>query len=213
MNFDQAINAHLEWKTKLLKYIESPDYSLKPSVVSSDKLCQLGQWIVQTAGSYGQIPEYKRLVCDHAVFHRHAGQIVDNVNKGEHVTENDITHPDSAYNIASRNVIQAIMAVRRKVVADDASDSCVVTSKLPSCDQHSASQKFLSKLAETSPEVLELIERTATEETIEIIKLIGTYNAKYALPPAMTNILLDSVRNACTEMLMGISDICKRKGR
>lgn len=213
MDFDLAINAHIEWKTRLLRYIECPDHSLKPAIVASDKLCQLGKWIQAQEGTYGRLPEYQRLVCDHTVFHQHAGQIVDKANRGEQVSERDITHPDCAYAIASRNVVHSIMAIRRKTSLDHADDLYLDPIERHPSDQDAAMQKFLYKLAESSPKVLELIEKTASVETVEIIKLIGTYNSSYTISSAMANLLLDSIKNACTGMMMELADICKKKGR
>lgn len=213
MDFSQAISAHTEWKARLLKYIENPDNSLKADLIANDKLCQLGQWIESQSKIYERLPEYQRLVCDHAKFHKHAAQIVDKANQGQYVTENDITHPECAYTIASRNVVRAITDIRRKITNCNAEDIYLEAKENSLNKENEAAQQFLYRLAEASPGVLQLIERTATDETMEIAKLINAYNDKYALSPAMINIMRESIRNACTEMMMGLADICKKSGR
>lgn len=120
MDFDAAILAHAEWKGKLARYLAMPDGSLDVATIANDRLCELGKWIFGEAALAGQhaLPEYTRLIADHASFHKQAAQIVERTNKGALVSEHDLTDPTSPYAIASRNVIAAIRAVKAKAPVD-----------------------------------------------------------------------------------------------
>jgi hypothetical protein len=45
MDFDAAIKAHLEWKSRLTEYLCAPDGSLSESDAGRDDLCELGRWL------------------------------------------------------------------------------------------------------------------------------------------------------------------------
>lgn len=80
-----AIQAHVQWKLKLLAYIHGEgEEKLDPEEVSSDCLCKLGQWIYgHGAESYGDHDKFQSLKAVHADFHRYAGDVVRAVNQGE----------------------------------------------------------------------------------------------------------------------------------
>lgn len=80
-----AIQAHVQWKLRLLAYINGVgEEHLDPEEVSSDCLCMLGQWIYgHGAESYGDHDKFHSLKEVHADFHRYAGEVVRAVNQGE----------------------------------------------------------------------------------------------------------------------------------
>jgi len=72
VDFDQAIQCHVEWKMKLTSYIRKPDRSLDPSKVCGDAGCPLGKWLKGEGAKFSSTPEYAQLVADHARFHQAA---------------------------------------------------------------------------------------------------------------------------------------------
>ena len=80
-----AIQAHVQWKLRLLAYINGEsEEELDPDVVGSDCLCSLGHWIYgHGADRYGDHPKFLSLKAIHADFHTYAGDVVRAVNDGE----------------------------------------------------------------------------------------------------------------------------------
>jgi hypothetical protein len=191
MDFDAAISAHTEWKTRLLKYLEKPDASLEPGTISRDNACTLGQWIHGPAARHRHLPEYRQLVADHATFHKEAARIVERVNRGEAVDTDILTHPDSAYVIASRNVVTAILAVKRKVGATTTPPAATLPTGLTppgSPALMEAAPSFL-KFSAASPALTHLVLENASKTADEIAIILKAYGDK---PP--TAALISTIR-------------------
>jgi hypothetical protein len=114
MNFDEAINAHSAWKIKLSAYLRKPDGSINASEVQQDNKCVLGQWIYGEGASWSTLPEYATLKAEHAKFHTAAAQVVTKADKGQDTSEETALGAQSAFSAASKAVVTAIMAMRRK---------------------------------------------------------------------------------------------------
>ncbi len=80
-----AIQAHVQWKQRLLNYINGrSEEQLDPEVVGSDCLCALGRWIYGHGSQhYGKHPNFLSLKSVHADFHGHAAEVVQAVDRGE----------------------------------------------------------------------------------------------------------------------------------
>ena len=117
MNFDEAIHVHAAWKIVLSNYLRCIDGTLKASDARVDNRCALGRWLYGEGKKYSSEAEYHILVDEHARFHRAAAEVVDKANSGQDLNLERILHYDSEYGIASRNVMRAIMDLKRKVTA------------------------------------------------------------------------------------------------
>lgn len=115
MNFDEAIQVHAAWKIKLSTYLRKKDGSLKAAEARVDNRCELGRWLYGEGKKYSSTAEYQMLIGEHARFHRAAGEVIDRANSGQELNADRILHYDSEYGIASRNVVKAIMDLKRKV--------------------------------------------------------------------------------------------------
>lgn len=80
-----AIQAHVQWKQRLLGYIKGEgEEQLDPEVVGSDCICSLGQWIYSHGeANYGEHPKFQSLKAIHADFHAYAADVVQAVHSGE----------------------------------------------------------------------------------------------------------------------------------
>lgn len=80
-----AIQAHVQWKQRLLKYINGEsEEKLEPEVVGNDCLCALGQWIYSEGEKkYGEHAKFQALKAIHSDFHSHAAEVVFAVDRGE----------------------------------------------------------------------------------------------------------------------------------
>jgi methyl-accepting chemotaxis protein len=117
MNFDDAISAHSQWKQKLATYIAKPDRSLNAVEVASDNKCALGQWLYGEGKKHSSLPEFSKLVSEHAHFHRAASNIIKKADSGANVTQEIALGSSSEFATASSAVVQAIMSMKGKVKA------------------------------------------------------------------------------------------------
>ncbi len=79
-NFDQAIEAHRQWKVKLRQAI-ADHAQLDADNICRDDRCPLGQWLHGPGGStWGSRPLFVNLVDKHAEFHREAGNVARTIN-------------------------------------------------------------------------------------------------------------------------------------
>ena len=113
--FDDAIQAHVAWKSKLSMYARRPDHSLKAAEISVDHACALGKWIHGDARKHAALPEYQALLKQHAAFHRAAADIVRRADAGEKVTDEVALGANSPFATASSAVVSAINEIKRKV--------------------------------------------------------------------------------------------------
>jgi hypothetical protein len=115
MNWDDAVKAHAAWKMKLLNYIRDPSTKLDPAAVGVDNRCPLGIWLHGEAKQkLDGVPEFETLIAEHARFHRAVGAAVEQVNAGKVLNDQAVLGWESEYAAASRNVVTAITALKRK---------------------------------------------------------------------------------------------------
>lgn len=113
MNFEDAIQAHGSWKLKLATYIRKPDGKYKATDVERDNVCELGCWLHGDGRRLASLSEYQALKASHARFHKAAGEIIRKADAGENMSDQVSLGANSAYAAASKEVVNAIMAMRR----------------------------------------------------------------------------------------------------
>ena len=116
MNFEEAVQAHVDWKTKLRSHLTKKDTTLKPIQIASDKICALGQWIYGEGKKYNNLPEYKSLVETHAQFHIHTAQIVELINSGEVKKAEDMLQAGSDFMKLSGQCVNWILQIKNKTI-------------------------------------------------------------------------------------------------
>jgi hypothetical protein len=114
MNFDEAITAHSQWKSKLSSYIAHPDNGLTAAAVSQDNQCPLGKWIVGEGAKFSNLPEYSTLKTEHTRFHKAAGDVIRKASGGQNVSAEVALGAHSEFGNASNAVVSAIMAMKAK---------------------------------------------------------------------------------------------------
>ncbi len=76
-SFEDAKNAHIKWKNRLVDYIAGrATEHLEVAVVCRDDQCALGKWIYGPAKRVAHTTHYKELKTAHAEFHQSVGHIV-----------------------------------------------------------------------------------------------------------------------------------------
>ncbi len=114
MNFDEALQAHVNWKMKLSHYLRKPDGSLKAREIEGDKACALGKWIHGEGSAYASVPEFGKLKAEHARFHQAAADVVRRADDGVDVKDETALGSQSAFGKASKAVVGAILALKSK---------------------------------------------------------------------------------------------------
>ncbi len=115
MDINAAIQAHVNWKTKLAIYIANPDHSLKVSEVSQHEQCELGRWLNGEGRKFAALPEFTQLAADHARFHHAAAEIIRKADSGERVQEDIALGARSEYAAASNAVVTSLMKIKSKI--------------------------------------------------------------------------------------------------
>jgi methyl-accepting chemotaxis protein len=113
MDFAAAIDAHQQWRRRLLSYVvDSSSENLDPEVVSCDDRCALGQWIYGACRpAMGSDSRCENLRVSHAHFHRCAGDIIRKKIAGEKVQALNLLKGDFAR--YSDETIGSIKEIRR----------------------------------------------------------------------------------------------------
>lgn len=115
MDFQQAIDAHVAWKSKLSIYLRTPDGSLKSADICVDNKCALGQWIYGEGSKHNANPLFQTLKNNHAQFHKAASEIVSRADRGEKVTEDIALGAKSEFAMISSQVVNNLRVLRDTV--------------------------------------------------------------------------------------------------
>jgi len=114
MNFDEAISAHVNWKVKLLGFINGTADKLDANKVEKDNQCDLGRWLYAEGSQYKKHPEYDRLKKEHAHFHKCAADVVKAVDAGKKDEAKKMLEQGKEFAICSIHVVTLIRDMREK---------------------------------------------------------------------------------------------------
>jgi methyl-accepting chemotaxis protein len=114
-DFAAAINAHLDWKMKLSRFMENPDNSLDPDKVCLDNQCALGKWIYGDGANHRQCRSYSPLKSAHADFHKTAGEIIRLARGGKIDQASKVMAPGGKYATVSETCIGLIREMQDEV--------------------------------------------------------------------------------------------------
>lgn len=113
MDFDKAIQCHVQWKSKLAAYIAKPDHSLNPTTVAHENGCDLGKWLHGEGQKFSRLPEFVKLVTDHTRFHSAAADVIKRANAGQRISEEVALGAKSEYASASNGMVSSLMKMKR----------------------------------------------------------------------------------------------------
>ena len=117
INIMDAINAHIQWKLRLERYLNgTSDEKLDPNVICRDDQCKLGKWIHGPALKHFQGDDgFVTLRDDHAQFHLIAGQVVTIMQENDKAAAEALMKSD--YMRASRKVVHALTDLNKQIFA------------------------------------------------------------------------------------------------
>jgi hypothetical protein len=115
MDFDEAVCTHSKWKRKLRQSLAKRNHGLRPTDVSADDKCMLGQWIYSEGASYSSFPEYTKLKYEHTRFHMVAAELVRKANSGNSVDAEMEPCANSDFSTSSAAIVIALMAMKKRL--------------------------------------------------------------------------------------------------
>ena len=113
MDFEDAIAAHVRWKTRLRMFTSGAGEKLESAVVSKDNMCDLGKWIYGAGSKYSSLPSYQRLKVEHGNFHKEAASVVRKVEAGDKDGAKAMLEA-GAFSSASNKTVTAIMEMKKE---------------------------------------------------------------------------------------------------
>lgn len=116
MNFNEAIQVHTEWKSRLqaLSRGTSPE-KIDSASVKQDRSCELGQWLYGDGQKYALDPKLRELLELHAAFHQCAGAIAEMVEQGQAAQAAALLNArDSEFARLSLRMIAILMGLRSR---------------------------------------------------------------------------------------------------
>jgi methyl-accepting chemotaxis protein len=121
-SFNDAVNAHIKWKSRLIDYIRGKSSEkLEVAKVSCDDQCDLGRWLYGPARTYESLSEYASLRGSHADFHRSVGGIVKCVHEHRQQEANEMLGGE--FFRLSNQTVQAIKQLQARVEGRSAGGS------------------------------------------------------------------------------------------
>lgn len=108
MDIEQAIKAHLAWKTALRKAIESKSH-IDTRFIGNDTSCALGHWLHGDAEHrFTELVSYWDCVIAHSELHREAERIAKLIGAGKYDDAHAALRPGSIYSNASNRILIAL---------------------------------------------------------------------------------------------------------
>jgi len=118
IDFDSAIEAHVEWKMRLRILLDSGEASrVHLDEFGSADHCSFGRWLRGDGRRFESDPVYGTLDRFHVEFHRSAATVIRHAAAGERLqAESTLT---GEYTRNSVNLISALMELRRRAALED----------------------------------------------------------------------------------------------
>ena len=116
MNFDEAIQAHTNWKVRLENYARGalPE-AVDIGALKRDNACALGKWLHGDGRTHAADPKYGELIELHAAFHQCAGKMAEMVARGQGVEAGALINSrESEFGKLSLRVIGILMGFRSR---------------------------------------------------------------------------------------------------
>jgi hypothetical protein len=115
MDFDEIINAHVNWKLQLHKYLANPDDSLNIDELSSDDACIFGFWLSGQGKEYQTNPHYEQIVEEHRLFHIAAADLVRRKINGDDIWAEIIVGSPAPFSRHSENLILLMYKLKTSI--------------------------------------------------------------------------------------------------
>ena len=112
---DAALNAHAQWKQRLIDAIATGKSEFKPDVVKADNTCQFGKWLYGLTKADTQSEDYSTIKELHAHFHKVAGEILQSALSGKKEEALKRIDYGGDYGTASGKLVLALQRWKSKI--------------------------------------------------------------------------------------------------
>jgi hypothetical protein len=103
---DQAVQAHVQWKLKLLSAISGHE-KIDRATACVDDQCALGKWIYGEGRQFAALPEFAALQAKHKEFHDRVCAVANLIEAGKYdAAMAEVSH--GAYKRASSETVDCI---------------------------------------------------------------------------------------------------------
>lgn len=114
MYFDEAVGAHVRWKTGLRSLLDRTGDSVDGTDASSDSHRDLGRWIRSAGARWGSPEPQSTLPEAHARFHERAGRVVALTHEGRKADAEALLAPDGEFAHRADETVIALMGTQRE---------------------------------------------------------------------------------------------------
>ena len=113
-NFDQAIEAHRQWKVRLRSAIAKQE-QLDADTICRDDKCPLGRWLHGSGSQrWSAKPLFTSLLAKHADFHQSAGSVARKINAGQYADAEKLIGSGSHFSDISLEVTTLLSSAKRQ---------------------------------------------------------------------------------------------------
>jgi hypothetical protein len=113
MDLSQAIEKHVQWKTRLRAAISAKE-TLDADTIAKDDCCDIGRWMYGDGkAQYGQLPSFKQCVTKHALFHTEAAKVARVINAKRYDEADHMLRTGTPYAAASTDVGVALIRLKQ----------------------------------------------------------------------------------------------------
>jgi methyl-accepting chemotaxis protein len=114
MDFDDAIQAHTNWKLRLFSYARGQVAErIDVPTLRKDNVCALGRWLYGEGPKHAADPKFKQLQEVHSAFHQSAASLGAMVDRGDSsAAAAQLSSPGSEFNRLSIRVVGLLMNLR-----------------------------------------------------------------------------------------------------
>ncbi len=107
-----ALSAHVAWKEKLRKAIDSGIIDLPPAKIQEDNLCVFGKWLYASdlSEEVKSSPHYENVRQIHAEFHKAASKVAMLAEIGEKEKARHMMKQDQPYGVQANKIRHEILS-------------------------------------------------------------------------------------------------------
>lgn len=115
-DFNAALKAHAEWKTKLRDAIANKE-TLDEHKIAKDDVCPLGAWLhdKDTTNNFAHLSNYRECKKMHTNFHKEAAKIAKEINNKNYDKAQQMLATGSEYSSISTDIALCIHQLKQDV--------------------------------------------------------------------------------------------------
>lgn len=114
-NIDAALDAHAQWKKRLVDAVNAGKSEFDPAVVKKDDQCQFGKWLYSLPPGDKASDDFTKARQLHADFHKVAGEILQLALSGKKAEAQQKLEFGGEYSHITGKLVIALQTWRSKI--------------------------------------------------------------------------------------------------